>query len=274
LFAGKTVFGVVALVTILFQRPLLSVVTPFAWLLMFDPNQADGESQSFPRRFLSILTVLQTLYAYPVAGSQFKFIQILLWITVVVCVGDSLFWLTDSRRMHEGLTRWGRTAATAALAAVALVQMGVVADRYRDYRSLPSLDLPGARLVHTKPDTKANFHWLVRNLKQQCDSFESLPGLPSLNFWTGIEPLTGLNGDAWTISLSPDQQRQVVAAISSHPRACMVYNRRLAEFWNPGGESLEDLPLAGYIFRNFQPVGGSGDYRLMLRNERIGAAVR
>jgi hypothetical protein len=274
LFAGKTAFGAVAVVAMLLGLPLPTIVPPFAWLLLFDPNQANDEWQDFPRRLLAILTVLQTLYAYPVAGSQFEFIQVLLLVTVVVCVGDSLTWLTESPGKCDRPMPWGQTAATAALAAVALAQGGVLVDRYRDYSSLPSLDLPGARLLHVEPNTKANFHWLVRNLKEQCDSFESLPGLPSLNFWTGIEPLTGLNVDDWTLALSPDQQRQVVAAISSHPRACMVYNRPLARFWNPTGENLENLPLVHYIFRNFQPVGSSGDYQLMLRNERrIGAAA-
>jgi hypothetical protein len=273
LFAGKTVFSAVALAAILSDRPLLSIATPFAWLLLFDPNQADDESQSLPRRLLSILAVLQTLYAYPIAGSQASFIQILLWITVAVCVGDSLCWLTDSRRMPERIVPWGRIAAATALAAVALAQAGVGVQRYRKYQAQPSLDLPGTRLLHTDSDTKANFHWVVSNLKQQCDSFESLPGLPSLSFWTGIEPLTRFNIGAWTYTLSPDQQRQVVAAISSHPRACVIYNRPLTEFWNPGGKSLENLPLVAYIFRNFQPVGRSGDYQLMLRNERTGAAA-
>lgn len=273
LFAGKTVFGAVALVTILCDRPLLSIVTPFAWLLLFDPNQAGDESQSFPRRLISILAVLQTLYAYPIAGSQAGFINILLLIIVGGCVGDSLSWLANSRRTPQALTHWGRAAATVALAAVALVQVRIGVDRYRIYRSLPSLDLPGARLVHTAPDVKATFHWLVANLNQRCDSFESLPGLPSLSFWTGIQTLTRFNIGAWTYTLSPDQQQQVVAAISTHPRACAVYNRTLTEFWNPGGKSLESLPLAAYIFRSFQPVGASGDYQLMLRNERIGAAA-
>jgi hypothetical protein len=274
LFAGKTIFGVVALAaTLLVHRQLLTIVTPFVWLLLFDPSQAGDESQHFPRRLLSILAVLQTLYAYPVAGSQSLFIQEFLFIAVVVCVGDSLCWLADSRRMPERLVPWGRTAATAALGAVALLQVGVVAQRYRTYRSMPSLDLPGARLLHVEPDTKANLQWVVRNLKQQCDSFESLPGLPSLNFWTGIEPLTGLNNDGWLNTLSAQQQLQLVAAISSHPRACVVYNRNLVEFWNRGGENLEDRPLVGYIFRNFRPVGRSGDYQLMLRKERIAAAV-
>jgi hypothetical protein len=142
-------------------------------------------------------------------------------------------------------------------------------DSYRNYQSMPALDLPGARLVHVDPGYKADLHWLVRSLKQQCDSFESLPGLPSLNFWTGIEPLTGLNIDAWTLSLPVDDQRRVIAAIAGHARACMVYNRPLSEFWNRGGEKLEAQPLAQYIFANFSPAGASGDYQLLLRNQRF-----
>jgi hypothetical protein len=272
LFACKTVFCAVALITFLVERPFLSIVTPFAWLLLFDPRQTDDQSQFLPRRLLSILAVLQTLYAYPIAGSQGAFIQILPMILVGVCVGDSISWLADSRFAPRWGHRWQGVAATLALAAVALAQVKVVVNRYWIYQSLPSLDLPGARLVHTAPDVKVNFQWLVANIREHCDSFESLPGLPSLSFWTGIETLTRFNIGAWTYTLSPDQQQQVVAAISRHPRACIVYNRPLTEFWNPGGKSLGNLPLVAYIFRNFQAVGSSGDYRLMLRSERIGTS--
>jgi hypothetical protein len=275
LFAGKTAFALLALLTIVFHRRLLTIVTPFAWLLLFHPNEEEDSMQSFPRRLLAILTVLQTLYAYPVAGSQASVIQILLVVTVAVCVGDSLAWLTQSRPIHGKFTFHWRIVATAVLSAIAVVDVGVVTYRYVKYQSLPSLDLPGARLVHTEPDTKANLEWVVRNLRQRCDSFESLPGLYSLNFWTGIEPLTGFNIDNWTVTLSSDQQKKVVAAISSHPRACVVYNRPLTEFWNPAGEQLEKYPLAGFIFRNFEPVDGSGDYQLLVRKERtVSAAVR
>ena len=272
LFAGKTFFCAVAIVTIVFDRPLLSIVTPFAWLLLFDPNQAGDESPSLPRRLLSILAVLQTLYAYPIAGDQAGFIQILLLIAVGACVGDSVSWLPEFWRMPQVITHWSRGIATAALAGIALMQVEVGVDRYRIYYSLPSLDLPGARLVHVAPDIKATYQWLVENLDQQCDSFVALPGLPSLSFWTGIEPPTRFDIGAWTYTLSPEQQQQVVTAISSHPRACVVYNPRLTEFWNPGGKRLDDLPLVAYIFRNFHPVGASGDYQFMLRNERAGKA--
>jgi hypothetical protein len=272
LFAGKTVFALVGLVAILFQGRLLTIVTPFAWLVLFDPDQANRETGAFPRCLLSILTVLQSLYAYPVAGSQSWFIEVLLATAVIVCAGDSLSWLTESWGSRERLVPWRRVAVTIALAGVTLAQMRMVEVRYREYRSLPSLDLPGARLVHIEPEEKASLHGLVQALKQRCDSFESLPGFPSLNFWSGIEPLTGLNSDAWIFSFSPQQQRRVVAALSSHPKACIVYHERLAAFWNPGGHDLGSLPLVHYIRQEFKPAMASGEYQLLIRKERMESA--
>jgi hypothetical protein len=273
LSAGKAIFCVMALAAVFFQWPLLTVVSPFVWLLLFEPNQANDASQSFPRRLLAIVTALQILYAYPIAGSQAGFIKVLLATTVAVCLGDIIFVLIDSRPGKQDSVKWQRAAVTVALAGVAVIQGREVVYRYREYQSMPALDLPGAHLVHVPRAAKAEYTWLVRNLRQQCDSFESLPGLPSLNFWTGIEPLTGINLDAWTASVSPDQQRKVVAAISSHPRACMVYNQTLSDFWNPAKENLDDLPLVHYIFRNFRPAGRSGDFQIMLRNDRTDTPV-
>ena len=252
-------------------------MTPFAWLFFCSTptSRTNRIRNPFRRRLLSILTVLQTLYAYPVAGSQSQFLQILLLITVVVCVGDSLSWLTDSRRMPERLIPWGRTAATAALAAVALVQVGVVVDRYL-YPPVAAIAGPSRRATASRrPRDQGELPLAGSQPPAAVRLFRVLAGLAQPGLRTGIEPLTGLNIDAWIVWFSPGQQEQVVAAISSHPRAGTVYNRALTEFWNPGRKSLEDLPLVRYIFRDFQPVGSSGDYQLMLRKERIAtAAVR
>jgi hypothetical protein len=273
LFAGKLLFCVIAIAAALTRRPLLPVVAPFVWLLLFNPSQTDDESQSFPRGMLAILTVLQALYAYPVAGNQYHLIQVLIWVAVVVCVGDTLSWFADYWRLREKSMRWGRAAATSALVMVALLHVRVGLGRYQTYQELSPLDLPGARLLRVDNETRENFKLLVSNLKQHCDSLESYPGLRSLNFWSGLNPVTGLNIDNWAQSFSAEQEQKVVAALSMHPHACVVYDLRLAEFWNPGQENLDHHPLVGYIFRNFQPVSESGDYQLMMRKDRIRTAA-
>src|SRR5207302_10056038 len=143
LMAGKTVFSVAAMPIAFVPEGLLTFVTPFAWLLLIKPGDEDGDTQTFPRGLLCTLTVMQTLYAYPIAGSQRKLIQILLFLTVAVCLGDSLRWLTRGGQGPAWLLRRGRSIAIAALLVIALVYVGTGLYRYRLYRSDPALDLPG-----------------------------------------------------------------------------------------------------------------------------------
>src|SRR5207248_4217410 len=73
---SKAAFSATALVVTIFHQHLLTFVTPFAWLVMFTPGEEDRAWQVFPRSLLCMLSVTQTMYAYPVGGSQSLFIQI------------------------------------------------------------------------------------------------------------------------------------------------------------------------------------------------------
>jgi len=173
------------------------------------------------------------MYAYPIAGSQADFIQVLLFCVAAVCLGDSLFWLCNLELTPHSISKQQKPLAIAALVILTLVDLAQAYDHYGKYRDAPSLDLPGARLLHVSPEQKTNFHWLVSNLRESCDSFEGLPGMYSLNFWTGIYPLTGFNMDSWMFCLSEEQQRKVVEAIARHPRACIVSNPTVLKMWQP-----------------------------------------
>jgi hypothetical protein len=264
----KAALTPVMVVAIPLRLNLLALVTPFAWLVLFHPDEKDQEAQSFPRTLLCTVTILQTLIGFPIFGSQGLFIQCLLIVLVLVCAYDSLAWITGFGTRPRWFAHWGHAIAVGALAAIILLNFGIVLKRYHAYRALPALDLPGARQVHVEAEVKEHFEPLVSAIRRSCDAFESLPGLPSLNFWTEEYPLTGLNVDAWTLVLSAEQQGRVIAALSRHPRACIVYNPRLSAFWNPGGEDLEVLPLVQYIRQGFRPTMVSGEYQLLIRNAR------
>lgn len=70
------------------------------------------------------------------------------------------------------------------------------------------------------------------------------------------------------MALTAKDPEKVIAAISTHPRGCVVYNEPLMAFWNRGGEGMEKIPLAAYAFQHFKAVGATGHYQLMIRNER------
>ena len=115
----------------------------------------------------------------------------------------------------------------------------------------------------------------MARLRQNCDTFVGMPGIPSLYFWTG-KPLPGpahkppgpLNLDAWVLTYSDDEQQAIVDDLSRHPDACAVYHPSGFDVWTQGKFDARGRPLVNYIFTHFKTVGRTGDYQFMIRNER------
>src|SRR5262249_31531350 len=78
--------------------PFFVLVPPLCWLVLYGHPENGRDQHVFPRTLLCTLAVLQLLYAYPIAGSQFAFVQILPTIVVMICMGDCLSWLRTRSR--------------------------------------------------------------------------------------------------------------------------------------------------------------------------------
>jgi len=171
---------------------------------------------------------------------------------------------------------WNPHFITALLRPVAIVSLALISasyllDGYRwhvAYQSLPSLCLPGAERIHVPESQRRDLQWVTRNLSEHCDVFEGFPGLPSFNFWTRKEPLTGLNNGGWILSHSDEQQMRMVSALSTHPKACIVYNPSLVAFWNRTNHNIDDQPLVRFIHENFKTAAGFDGYYILVRKER------
>jgi len=247
---------------------LIGCVTPFSWFVLFPPSEELRTSQSLPRALLCVITVLQVLYAYPIAGSQASFIQVLPAVVAFVCLGDSFVWARDKFWNPHFITALLRPVAIVSLA---LISASYLLDGYRwhvAYQSLPSLCLPGAERIHVPESQRRDLQWVTRNLSEHCDVFEGFPGLPSFNFWTRKEPLTGLNNGGWILSHSDEQQMRMVSALSTHPKACIVYNPSLVAFWNRTNHNIDDQPLVRFIHENFKTAAGFDGYYILVRKER------
>src|SRR5581483_1823370 len=92
----KLVFSMLFVACIPLQIDLFPAAGAFAWLVLLPGRQPGTDQQVFPRVVLCSLAVMQSLYAYPIYGSQAPFIQTLLMIVVIVCAGDSLEWMTQA----------------------------------------------------------------------------------------------------------------------------------------------------------------------------------
>jgi hypothetical protein len=259
----------------LFQGSLFGLVTPapfffvppLCWLVLYRRPGKDEPCQAFPRTLLCLLTILQALYAYPIAGSQFYFVQILLVIVVMLCLGDFIGWARES--FHSLSEFPFRVARLIALVCVAAFYIGLARTERKKYNALPFLQLPGSTKIHLPEAQARDYLWLVRQLNEHCDIFVGLPEVPSLHIWTGKDPLDGMQMDDWMLAASNQQQLAVSTVLSAHANACEIYNPDLVTFWNRNDENLDSLPLVRYLHENFKVAGTTGKFVLLVRNGRV-----
>lgn len=221
-------------------------------------------SEYFPRLFVTALAATQFLQPYPVAGSQLHIAAapVLLW--AFLCVHDGaggLFslmprvtdWLGDRLRKESAL---GGLVVVAL--AVAIFRSGIWPGRY----SSPPSALPGTASLHLSAAMEDTYQFLANNIRANCDVLFTMPGMGSLNFWSGVSTPNGLNLTAWMKGLDPEQQQQILQILQDNPRACVVYNADLVRFWGTTPKELDALPLARYILYDMREVAQKRGYEI------------
>jgi len=270
LFPIKLLFGlgVIAALFSTNRSQLLAFATPFCWLLLYPLPENGVSGLVFWRTLLCTTAVIQTLCAYPVAGSQVLFIRVLLLVVGVICIGD--FWLWFAAEYTFGLRqpRLPRIAGSVALFCLVLDYAYIAYAQRESYNSLPALNLAGAGRIHLNDQQAREYQWLTRSSVNYCDILIGLPNIPSLNFWAAMNPPGRLNVDAWMLVLSDQEQLEIELELSKHPHACAIYNPEILGFWNRNGRDMSGLPLVRYIHDEFKPVGTMDNFVFLVRNER------
>ncbi len=149
---------------------LLGMVTPFCWIVAY-PLREDRPRLAYARTLLAATAVLQTLYAYPVAGSQAPFARVLLVVVAGICLADALRDLPESLR--EGVMAKGLAAAV--VAGILLSYPGQVWRARQVYAQRTPLDLPGAGRIHVDPQEAATLQWVVSQLETTLRHIRRIP---------------------------------------------------------------------------------------------------
>lgn len=241
------------------QLPLGFLFAPLSWIAVMKPNSVeDVAGLAAFRRLLPPLAVLQTLQAYPVAGSKVDLSSFLLVLVGALCLFDAWKELTASREMP----RFAAAAFSSLILAFALGgmlrTMRFVDARYATGTPLP---LPGSARIRVPPEQAAVLEWMTDQIRARCARFVTVPALYSFYVWTNQDPPTGVAGIAWQLLIPREEQARIVAEIEPVDRLCVVQR---------GGASLsEDAgALVAYIGRNFAATEGKAQYQLLERARR------
>lgn len=254
------------LCVLLLPWPYSLYAVPLAWVAVVPPA-GDGQTptDAFARVLLPALAVMETLQAYPVAGTQ-------LWIAAMTLVPVGAIALNDGMRQLRAAAAaapspWMSTVARRLGPGALIVNVAVwpvfVYFAAAAYILGQPLGLPGTELMRVPPSQASSLQSLVRAIDRDCTTLVTMPRLSSLYVWTGESGFSERSTGVWIFSLDASEQQSVVSQIQGQPSVCVVRSPGLVDFW-AGGRPIPQRPLVEYIDANFQSCATFGIYELLV----------
>jgi hypothetical protein len=229
-----------------------------------------------PRLFVASLAATQILQAYPVAGSQLSIALAPLLLWAVLCVHDGaggLFSLMRRVTGAFGTAPHRQEAVLGGLSALAMAGLLIQQGAWPKHDPIPSSSLRGAASLHLPRELEDRYESLANDIKTNCSMLFTMPGMGSLNFWSGVPTPNGLNFTDWTRGFNLEQQQQILHVLAMNPRSCVVYNEELAHFWGSTDQDLVEIPLAHHILFDMRKVREEGGYTIFVDPRRSSAWI-
>ncbi len=245
---------------------LLMLAVPLVWLAALAPrDDLSSPTDGYARLLLPALAVMESLQAFPVAGSQVSIASIGMVPVGAIALNDGIrqlrAWAAGrSRPRLIGAANFVPLGALIiSLAATSLWATVAAAS----YVGGSPLGLPGAGLLRLSPGQQVALRSLSASLRRNCTSFVTMPGMPSLYIWTGQEAPAPLYTTDWIYFLDNDQQQSIVDKVRTLPGVCVVRNEAVVKFWAEGRPAPRG-PLIDFLETNFVVSGSYGDYDLLV----------
>lgn len=225
-------------------------------------------SQYVPRLFVTLLAAAELLQSYPVAGTQqvIAAAPVVLW--AFLCIADAA---VEIMRRWPALIRAHGALPTLGTVLGALLllytEAQVLVPRIWKMRfPYPASALHGATSLHLPPAAEHTFEAVTADISRNCDVLFTLPGMGSLNLWSGLPTPNGMMLTAWVKALRPDQQDGILRILSGDPDACVVVRPR--NIWKITPADLQASPLATYMVTQMRPVAAIAGYEIRVNPRR------
>ncbi|HSI08238.1 MAG: hypothetical protein ACAH89_04245 [Rariglobus sp.] len=239
---------------------------PAAALFSIPLHKQGDRTSDLVRPWLALLFVLQSMQAFPIAGSQLNW-GTFLWIPLMVLgLADTInFWAARVR------IPWSRVfGALFAVAACGLVVLQIYQYiRIQKSRALDGipLGLPGAENIMLPVPVASALHVISANAHWNAGTLFSLPGVFSFNQWSGRPTPTLRNVTHWFSLLSEREQQEIIDTMAADPRSAFVLQRHLIVFLTDRGFPVRG-PLISYLRTNYHESISVDGYSFWVRNGR------
>ena len=238
-------------------------------ILIASPTSNLHWSKWLPRLFLANLAVMQFLQSYPVAGDQVRLSTIPVLLCALVCLADG------SRGLQNVLSRIHPMRHAVVVSAMGALISGFLVIKIWTWiwfvpgaLGYPHSRLAGSASLAIPPKIENQYRYLADRVRVNCEVLFTMPGMGSFNFWSGVEPPNGSNLTAWMTGFTAERQNQILQMMRSTPRACVVYNHALVQFWCASRQRCADSPLAQYILHDMNRVVERGGYEIRVQPGR------
>lgn len=264
----------VSLVGPIFDLPVeltqsMVVGAPLLWIAAIAPNRQDPRD-TFLRVLIPALAALQFLHAYPMPGSQLGWSSFLLVLVGGICVADGLEELAGvGMSWRPSFAGWRAATSIVVVVFGAWLCLKPLRTEARlakaNYDAGVSLGLPGARKMHVSEPLYEQLQDLVGALRGNCNTFLTLPGMNSLNIFSGKEPPVEMSGP-WPFFFTVAEQRDIVEDVRRVPRFCIVRKPDLLQFWAGFSDNtVPQKPLIRFIGQKFVLMHDFSGYELLVR---------
>jgi hypothetical protein len=242
------------------------LLAPLAWMAALPVSGIpDPPALAFARRFLPMLAVLQTLHAFPVAGSQVQWGAFLLVTVGAICIVDGARQLGRSIITVEKLPMVATAAAMLFLLFTVWPTLKQLEWWRHEYRQNEPLQLPGSRYMRLPAAQVTDLRAVVQMMRDHgCSTYFSAPGHGSYYFWMQREPPTGFQATLWNGLLGDVEQRRAIRDLERASGVCILQGENIIAAW-ANDKTYGTCALCEYIDRHYVTVWRQGPYELMKR---------
>jgi hypothetical protein len=134
----------------------------------------------------------------------------------------------------------------------------------RLYNSEQPLPFAGATLLRLPGAEVRGYTNIVNTLRARCRSLITMPGMLSLNLWSGVPAPSGMTQEPWWAVLSPAQLRFALTRARAAKGLCLVRSDLLVAAWLVG-RRLPQIPLVRFLEDDFSQIAQYGPYVIRIR---------